>query len=144
MLGGLGGAFVSLDIIVDEADAEDAVELLRDIREGDHAASDDDAADDPDPASDDADRDADADGVWASRGEPRDAPLPFASSVVTVSDRRRRIAIALLLAATLGFGTAHMFTRRGFGHGHASGNRWPNAPATLPYHSGGSPLPEDQ
>ncbi len=29
-------------------------------------------------------------------------------------------------------------------HGQTSGNRWLNAPVTLPNHSGGSPLPDDQ
>lgn len=112
MLGGLGGAFVSLDIIVAGADAEEAVALLRDMREGDHEALDD-VIDEPEPDPGDPDRDAeaDADGVWARHRERREVDLPAAERVALVIGRRRGTAIALLLAAFVGFGTAHMFTR---------------------------------
>jgi Putative prokaryotic signal transducing protein len=113
MLGGLGGAFVRLDIIVDEADAEEAFALLHDIREGDHATSDDDA-EEPEAEPDDPERDErdDAEGVWGG-GHPEqpEAELPGAASIALVTDRRRRTAIALLLTVTIGFGTAHMYTR---------------------------------
>lgn len=110
MLGGLGGAFVRLDIIVDETDAEEALALLRDIRAGDHAASDDDAEPDPElpPGDPRADEAADAAGMWA-RERARDvSELPGASSIVRVVARRRRAAIALLASALPGFGAGHM------------------------------------
>src|SRR3954466_16343190 len=53
-MGGLGG-FVQLDIRVDAGDAEDAVALLRDIRGGDHAVSEDDQLPDGAHAASDGD-----------------------------------------------------------------------------------------
>jgi hypothetical protein len=41
MLGGLGGAFVRLDLFVDADDAKEAAALLADLRSGAHAAPDD-------------------------------------------------------------------------------------------------------
>ena len=111
MLGGLGGGFLSLDIIVAEADAEQAVALLQDIREGDHEASDD-VADEPDPGPGDPERDerADAEGVWGTYPEKPTPDLPGAAAVGPAVDRRRRTAIALLLGGVVSFGTAHMYT----------------------------------
>jgi hypothetical protein len=111
MLGGLGGGFLSLDIIVAEADAEQAVALLQDIREGDHEASDD-IADEPDPGPSDPERDeqADADGVWGTYPEKPIEDLPGAAAVAPASDHRRRTAVALFLGLVVSFGTAHMFT----------------------------------
>lgn len=108
VLGGLGGAFLRLDILVDEADAEDAAALLVDIRRGDHAATDDDADDASAGAPADAARDEaeDARGVWGREDRPR--PPPRASIVETVA-RRRSAVVAALLAAVPGFGAAHAY-----------------------------------
>jgi hypothetical protein len=89
MLGGLGGAAFSLDILVDEADAEEASALLRDLRE--HEAS----APEPDEPDEDEEEELDPD------------PVPIEVRV----DRRRRTGIALLLACCITFGTGHMFAR---------------------------------
>src|SRR3954469_17418787 len=53
-MGGLAG-FVRLDIFVDGDDAEDAVALLRDIREGGHPVSEGDELPDGDEAASDGD-----------------------------------------------------------------------------------------
>src|SRR5512144_2607043 len=65
VLGGLGGSFLSLDIFVAEADAEEAVALLHDIRGGDREDPDD-PGDAPvaDPGDPDRDERADAEGHW--------------------------------------------------------------------------------
>jgi hypothetical protein len=93
MMGGLAGAFVSLDILVDDADADEATALLEDLRRSEPAEPD---ADD----SDDDDDDLDA----------RPEPAGMLSIEARV-DRRRRTGIALLLGFCVTFGTAHMFTR---------------------------------
>lgn len=105
VLGGLGGSFVSLDIFVSEDDADEAAALLADLRAGDHEAD----PDDPEVEDIDADAHADAAGVWSSAAEAGD-DLPGAAVVLT-TDRRRKTAIALLLAFCISFGTAHMYTR---------------------------------
>jgi len=120
-MGGLAG-FVPLNILVDEDDAEDAMALLRDIRQGEHAVSEGDAPHDGEHAAsegeapEDPDRDerADAAGVWDS---PADAvasrPPPAASAFTPTTgfdNRRRRTGAVLLLAVVLGFGSAHMAT----------------------------------
>jgi hypothetical protein len=87
MLGGLGGGFLRLDISVDEADAEEAVALLADIRDGEHAAPIENAADDDEP--------------YERATDP----------TAILIDRRRRTIVALLLAFCISLGTAHMFTR---------------------------------
>jgi len=111
MLGGLGGTFLSLDIIVAEADAEEAVALLQDIRAGDHATTDDaDAELEGAPGDPERDERADADGVWGMYPEKPIEDLPGAAAVGPASDRRRRTAIALLLGGAISFGTAHMYT----------------------------------
>ena len=90
MLGGLGGAAFSLDILVDEEDAEEASALLQDLRE--HEAED---APEDEESPDDDDDEVDPD------------PVPIEVRV----DRRRRTGIALLLACCVTFGTGHMFAR---------------------------------
>jgi Putative prokaryotic signal transducing protein len=106
MLGGLGG-FISLDILVAEEDAEEAVALLRDIREGDHAVADGEA---PEPEADEHDDErADAQGVWRKSAEQPAGERPVPEG--PFDDRRRRTGIALMLGTMAGFGTAHMFTR---------------------------------
>lgn len=87
MLGGLAGSFLSLDIFVDEADAEEAHALLRDLRAHEQAAE-------PAPDQDDDD-------------EPDDERVPIEVRV----DRRRRTGVVLLLACCVTFGTGHMFAR---------------------------------
>ena len=96
MLGGLGGGLIALDITVAEDDAEAAVELLREFREGESEAP---------PES--ADTESESDETDAADSGP---DLTF--------DRRKRTGIALLLAVCISFGTAHMYARAwswGFG-----------------------------
>ena len=92
MLGGLGGGFLSLDIWVAEEDAEEAVELLRDLRGG-HAAGGEDEATPPD---DDA------------SAAPSDDELEHERRIR--SEQRSRAALAILLGCFVTFGTAHMVT----------------------------------
>jgi hypothetical protein len=124
-MGGLAG-FVPLNILVDEEDAEDAIALLRDIREGAHAVSEGDEphggehavseGEAPPPPPDDPDRDerADAAGVWNSPGDAGAAKPPPAAPAFTPTTgfdtRRRRTGAVLLLAVVLGFGAGHMST----------------------------------
>lgn len=105
MLGGLGGAFVPLHVTVDEADAEEAVALLHDIREGDHATVEGDTGDDPD---DDVDGTEDQ---WKREPPEALAVTDGEESIEVRIARRRRTMVALLLAFCISFGTAHMFTR---------------------------------
>lgn len=112
-LGGLGG-FVRLDILVAGEDAEEARELLRDIRAGDHAL-----AEGAEPVAEaDGDAHADAHGVWdaapvsaepSARAEATPVPPVFAPTT-GYDTRRRRTGVALLLTVMPGFGTAHMST----------------------------------
>jgi hypothetical protein len=112
-MGGLGG-FVRLDILVDQEDAEEAVALLRDIREGDHAVSEGDELPEGDDAASDRDERADADGVWDARhgaGAPEEPSAAAVHTPTTGFDtRRRRTGIVLLLSVMPGLGTAHMST----------------------------------
>jgi len=78
MLGGLGGAFLSLEIAVDSTDAEKARELLAEFR----AAT---------PAFEDEEEDED---------EVDEISLRL--------ERRKRIAIAIMLGCFITFGTAHL------------------------------------
>ena len=82
MLGGLGGGFLRLDISVDEADADDAIALLR---EHELELPDDEADDEP----------------YERATDP----------TAILIDRRRRTIVALLLAFCISFGTAHLLTR---------------------------------
>jgi hypothetical protein len=91
-LGALGGSFLSLDIWVAEEDAEEAVELLRDLRGG-HAAGGEDEATPPD---DDA------------SAAPSDDELEHERRIR--SEQRSRAALAILLGCFVTFGTAHMVT----------------------------------
>ena len=99
LLGPLGGSFLSLDIWVDAEDGEEAVELLRDLRERDERGDEDEAAQ--------AGAEADA-GRSGSADDDRDDP---GSSVQLRIDQRRRTGAVLLLGCIVTFGTAHMFTR---------------------------------
>ena len=98
VLGGLGGVFVPLHIMVDDADAEEAAALLADLREHDRAAQADDLPEDEPAEADDDDDD----------GDDRDSGR--ASDVGQRIDRRRRTGIVLLLGLCVTFGTAHMST----------------------------------
>jgi hypothetical protein len=95
VLGGLGGAIVPLEIYVDDADAEEASALLRDLR-GEDAAHDDEEPLEPEPEPDDDDDD--------------DASASSSSIDVRI-DRRRRTGVVMLLACCVTFGTASMYTR---------------------------------
>jgi hypothetical protein len=97
MLGGLGGAFLTLGIYVDEEDAEDATALLRDLRgesTEEDGASREPGAEAADDASDDDDDDASASD----------------SGIEVRIDRRRRTGVVMLLACCVTFGTASMYT----------------------------------
>lgn len=128
VLTGLGGGFVSLDIWVDEDEAEDAAALLHDLRSGnaevpedgadeadDHAGEPDGAGDgeagDGDHETDDDAGDGDHGGAMARAASSAGAPTSLGDSVEMRVDRRRRTAVALLLGCLVTFGTAHMFTR---------------------------------
>ncbi|MEJ7602081.1 MAG: DUF2007 domain-containing protein [Kofleriaceae bacterium] len=80
MLGGLGDGFLTLDISVDERDAEAATTLLGEIRNS--------------PVASDPDEDVEGDAVWVEQRV----------------ERKRRTGVALLLACCVTFGTAHMYT----------------------------------
>jgi hypothetical protein len=98
LLGPIGGAFLSLDIWVASEDAEEAIALLRDLREGGPAAGEevDGAPPDPDAEADDAADDDD------------DGELEHERKVRT--EQRRRAGLAILLGCFITFGTAHMVT----------------------------------
>lgn len=86
LLGGLGGGFLSLDIWVDEEDAEQAVALLADLRTSE--PSGEELLDEDFPAEDE-------------------------EAEHTIDQRlavRRGTGIAVLLALCITFGTAHMYT----------------------------------
>jgi hypothetical protein len=124
MLAGLGG-FLSLDIWVDEADAEEAHALLHDLRSSDASNDgacevddgacevDDGACEVDDGACEVDDGEAAADGESAA--EPDDAGDaialgPSGTAFQQQLDRRRRTGLALLLGCCITFGTAHMST----------------------------------
>lgn len=89
LLGAIGSSFLSLDIWVADADAEEACALLRDLRESDGAAAPADA-EATEPAGADADDDA--------------------YDLQARTELRRRTGLAILLACFVTFGTAHMTT----------------------------------
>lgn len=113
LLGPIGGAFLSLDIWVAEDAAEDAAELLRDLREGDAETA-------PDPTAgldpDDQAFDDDGDGEWRVRGAAGEEPAAQvalereADALRMRAYQRRRAVVAVLSGMFLTFGTAHMFT----------------------------------
>jgi hypothetical protein len=84
LFGAMNNSFLSLDIWVLDEDSEEALALLRDLREHGGAAGG-------------AEIEADDDGP----GE----------SVQLQLERRRRTAVVLLTGLFLTFGTAHMYTR---------------------------------
>ena len=86
VMGGLGDGFLTMDISVDDSHAEEAAELLREIRSSEPSES---AAYE---AEDQVDQD---EAVWVEQR----------------IDRRRKTGIVLLLACCVTFGTAHMYTR---------------------------------
>jgi hypothetical protein len=112
LLGPIHGAFLTLDIWVDSADADEAARLLHDLR-----STDADSA--PDPTEGVDAEDLDGDGEWRAR--PAAAP-PAAARTDRDDDmrelidrrarsyQRRRNVIAVLSGMILTFGTAHMFT----------------------------------
>jgi hypothetical protein len=98
LLGGLGGAFLSLDIWVAADDAEEASALLHDLRERDDSSAVEAAA---------ASARAAGDGESDAGAEADDEP---SGSLPQRIDRRRRTGVALLLGCCITFGTAHVFT----------------------------------
>ncbi len=102
MLGMLGGAVISMDVWVASADAEEAVGLIRELREG--AAEP--LADDEAPAED-----ASYEGEGADGDDGSALVVHSAQDTLETIERRRGIGIALLLACCVTFGTAHMYTR---------------------------------
>jgi hypothetical protein len=90
MLGGLGGSFLSLDIWVDDQDAEEAIALLRDLR----GEGPDDAAEhgveEPLP--------------------PEDEEEDETPAVEQRIARRRGTGLVLLLGCCVTFGTGHIAT----------------------------------
>jgi len=108
----LGGGFLSLDIWVAGADAEDASALLRDLRAGgedDSGAEPHDAAglDDDDTLATTAsagDGDSAGAGDAAAPDDDDDALVRHAQA----RSERHRPMLALLLGAFVTFGTAHM------------------------------------
>ena len=97
LLGPIGGSFLSLVIWVASDVAEDAVALLRDVREGGPAP------DDADCAADEADAEA------APPDEPDDDGELEQERRVRI-EQRRRAGLAILLGCFVTFGTAHMVT----------------------------------
>jgi hypothetical protein len=121
LLGPIGSAFLSLDIWVDTADAEDAAALLRDLRENNPG----ELAAEVDPGV--PDDEAEGDGEWVARAHaelagagqlavrPDDGALAERpdDDVAAIRARvyqRRRAIVALLSGTFLTFGTAHVFT----------------------------------
>jgi len=90
LLGAIGSSFLSLDIWVAGADAEEATALLRDLRESDASAA----------LADDA-----AAGCDAAAGDDADD-----FDLEALTERRRRTGLAILLACFVTFGTGHMVT----------------------------------
>ncbi len=109
----LGGGFLSLDIWVAGADAEDASALLRDLRAG---GEDDSGAQTHDAAGPDDDGtlamtasagDGDSAGAGDSAGPDDDDDDALVRHAQSRSERHRPI-LALLLGAFVTFGTAHL------------------------------------
>jgi hypothetical protein len=103
LLGPIGGAFLSLDLWVASEDAEDAIALLRDLREGGSADGQADAGTDGPGGADDqaipGQAEADAEDAAELDHERR-----------IRAEQRRRASLALLLGCFVTFGTAHMVT----------------------------------
>jgi hypothetical protein len=93
-LGAIGGSFLSLDIWVAEEDAEEAVELLRDLR-GERAGGGEDEDAPPDGEASAAPPDDDDDAELEHERRMRSA-------------QRSRAGLAILLGCFVTFGTAHM------------------------------------
>lgn len=91
LLGAIGASFLSLDIWVAAADAEEAAALLRDLRES-HVDDVPDA---------DAETESDADDTGA---------IDDAAYVQARTEQRQRTGLAILLACFITFGTGHMVT----------------------------------
>ncbi len=96
---GLGASAVSLDVWVDRDEVEDALALIRELREG----GDGQLADDEIPADDTAERDEELtdDGAIVAPADDTLARL----------GKRKRIVLAVLVGLFMGHGTAHMSTR---------------------------------
>lgn len=94
-LGAIGGSFLSLDIWVAPEDAEEAVELLRDLRGG-RAASEDEAAP------------PEGDGSAAPEEEEEEDDDALEHERRIRSEQRSRAGLAILLGCFVTFGTAHM------------------------------------
>jgi len=100
LLGGLGGALIALDITVAAEDGDEAFALLTEFRNGEVGVGDaPEEGDEPDAADDDVDQ------------TDHPEPQPDDSAPDLRFDQRKRIGVALLLAACVTFGTAHMFVR---------------------------------
>jgi hypothetical protein len=104
LLGGLGGALIALDITVAAEDGDEAFALLTEFRNGEMTTGDMPEGEEGEPEkggeSEAADDDAD-----------HTEPQPDDSAPDLRFDQRKRIGVALLLAACVTFGTAHMFVR---------------------------------
>lgn len=122
VIGGLLGPLISLDIIVDESQAEDAAALLQDIRtegrettDADVEAAAREVASGPAGAADDGEPDrwpgSERAGASISELDARRAADDDDEPVGMLVDRRRSTGIVLLLGCCITFGTAHMFTR---------------------------------
>ena len=102
---GLGASAISLDVWVDRDEVEEALALIRELREGGGAQ----LADDEIPVDDTAEREED----------PTDdsAIVAPVDDTLTRLGTRNRVVLAVLIGLFLGHGTAHMSARawkRGF------------------------------
>lgn len=96
---GLGAAAIRMDVTVARADAEEAIALIAELREGSAAA----LADGEIPPDDDSERDDEA-----SPGGPLVVSGP---DTLTRLGTRKRMALAVLVGLTLMHGTAHFSAR---------------------------------
>lgn len=96
---GLGASAVSLDVWVDREEAEEALALIRELREGGAGQ----LADDEIPVDDTAERleDVTAEGALV-------APV---EDTLTRLGKRQRMILAVVVGLMVGHGTAHMSTR---------------------------------
>ncbi len=102
---GLGASAVSLDVWVDREEVEEALALIRELREGGGAQ----LADDEIPVDDTAERQDDLTTEGAIVAPTDDTLLRLGT--------RNRVVFAVLVGLFVGFGTAHMSARawkRGF------------------------------
>ena len=93
LLGAIGSSFLSLDIWVAAAVADEACALLRDLRES-HTAADHEVDGDAVDGENDADANA----------------IDDAAYVQARTEQRQRTGLAILLACFITFGTGHMVT----------------------------------